>query len=157
MKTKPFENAKNQIGFCGIWCGSCPGGNGVTMELTKRYEEFVKKCNLEKWAPKDFEFKEFMKGLASIQKMSSCLGCLKDGGDPTCKVRICASKKNIPSCSQCNQLIACKNFETLEKHYPNIKQDLVKNKDINRRELIKKWTSELESKWPHCILLCPSS
>jgi hypothetical protein len=70
MGTKPFENVRNQIGFCGIWCGSCPGGNGVTIELTKKYEEFVKKNNLEKWAPKTFEFKEFMKGLVAIQTIS---------------------------------------------------------------------------------------
>jgi len=157
LNIKPFENVKDQIGFCGIWCGSCSGGNGVTMELTERYEEFVKKCNLEKWAPKDFDFKEFMKGLASIQKMPSCPGCLKGGGDPTCKIRICALKKNISDCSQCDQLMECENFETLEKHYPNIKKDLIKNKNANRQKLIEKWTTELKSKWPHCILLCTPS
>jgi len=152
MTGKPFENVKNQIGFCGIWCGSCAGGNGVSIELTKRYEEFVKKGNLEKWAPKTFDFKEFMKGLASIQNVHPCPGCLKGGGNPTCKVRICASKKSIVSCGQCDQLMICKNFEDLEKHYPKIKDDLTKTKGTSRQELIEKWINELKSKWPHCVL-----
>lgn len=43
METKPFDNVENQIGLCGIWCGSCPAGNGSVVELTRRYEEIVKK------------------------------------------------------------------------------------------------------------------
>jgi hypothetical protein len=72
-------------------------------------------------------------------------------------VRICASKKKITNCSQCEQLIACKNFETLEKAHPEIKEDLKKIRDIANQELVKKWTSELSEKWPHCILLCKSA
>ncbi len=81
MAVKPFDDVENQIGFCGIWCGSCPAGNGSVVELTRRYEEVVKKNQLEKWAPKDFDFEEFMKGLASLQKVSLCQGCLKGGGN----------------------------------------------------------------------------
>jgi len=79
MGSEAFRNVENQIGYCGIWCGSCPGGNGVSMEFTKKYEDFVKKSQLEKWAPKTFDFSEFMKGLAAIQTMPSCTGCLKGG------------------------------------------------------------------------------
>ena len=152
MEGEPFENVRNQIGFCGIWCGSCAGGNGVSIELTKRYEEFVKKCNLEKWAPKGFDFKEFMKGLASIQTMHLCPGCLRGGGNPTCKIRVCASKKGVTDCSQCDQIMACKNFEMLEKSHPTIKEDLIKIKNVDRQGLIEKWINELKSKWPHCVL-----
>lgn len=67
LKPEAFENVKNQIGFCGIWCGSCVVGNGTLRELTKRYEEIVRKYGLAEWAPKDFSFKEFTKGLVSMQ------------------------------------------------------------------------------------------
>ncbi len=157
MGSESFRNVKNQIGYCGIWCGSCPGGNGVSMEFTKKYEDFVKKSQLEKWAPKTFDFSEFMKGLAAIQTMPSCTGCLNGGGNPTCKIRTCASKKKIVNCSQCDQLLACRNFEALEKTHPNIKDDLRKMRNVKDQELIKKWTNELSRKWPHCLLLCPSS
>ena len=157
MGSEAFRNVKNQIGYCGIWCGSCPGGHGVSAELTKKYADFVKKSQLQKWAPKTFDLSEFMKGLSAIQTMPSCAGCLKGGGNPTCKVRTCASKKKIVNCSQCDQLSTCENFETLEKTHPNIKEDLRKMRNIKAQELLKKWANELRRKWPHCILLCPSS
>ena len=154
MKVKPFENVKNQIGFCGIWCGSCIVGNGTLRELTKRYEEIIKGYGLEEWAPEDFDFKEFMKGLASIQTIPLCQGCLKDGGRENCEMRACALNKNIADCSECDQTTMCKNLETLQKMRTGARRAglLVKTKSIDRQELIEKWTAELKSKWPSCIL-----
>jgi len=154
MKTKAFQNVKDQIGFCGVWCGSCPAGSGAIMELTRIYEEIVKKNKLEKWVPKDFDFKEFMKGLSSIQKMTPCSGCHNGGGNPTCAVRICAQKRNILNCSQCSELLICKNFKDLEKSHPRIKEDLKKIKDFDQNKLVEKWTDELKGEFPFCILLC---
>ena len=34
-----LENVKDQIGYCGIWCGSCIVGNGALRELTRKYED----------------------------------------------------------------------------------------------------------------------
>lgn len=154
MFSGTFEKVRDQIGFCGIWCGSCAAGNGAILELTRRFEEVVKNYNLEQWAPKEFDFKEFMKGLTCIQAMSSCSGCRKGGGPPTCKIRICALSKGVADCSQCNELIECRNFDEIEKSHPKIKQDLMKIKNVDRREVIEKWHGELKTKWPHCILLC---
>ena len=156
MKVKPFENVKNQLGFCGIWCGSCVVGNGALKELTKRYEEIVKKYGLEEWAPKEFDFEEFMKGLASLQAMPLCEGCLKGDGRPNCEIRACASTKNIADCSECDQPMTCKNLETLQKMRTGARRAglLVKTEKGDRQELVKKWTIELKSKWPHCILFC---
>ena len=41
METKPFGNVKNQIGRCGIWCGSCVVGNGTLKEMAKRCEHTI--------------------------------------------------------------------------------------------------------------------
>ncbi len=65
MTDKRFENVKDQIGFCGIWCGSCVVGNGALRELTKRYEQVIQAYGLQEWGPKDFDFKEFKKALSS--------------------------------------------------------------------------------------------
>ena len=154
MFTGTFEKVRDQIGFCGIWCGGCAAGNGAILELTRRFEEVVKNYNLEKWAPKEFDFKEFTKGLTCIQAMPLCSGCRKGGGPPTCKIRICALGKGVADCSQCSQLIECRNFDEIEKSHPKIKQDLMKIKNIDRNEVIRKWYSELKTKWPHCVLLC---
>jgi len=155
----PFENVKNQIGFCGIWCGSCVAGNGTLREIAKRYDEIIKNYGLEEWAPKDFDFKEFVKGLASIQAMPLCQGCLKGDGRQNCEMRACASNKHISDCSQCDQPTACKNLETLQKMRTGALQAglLVKTEDINHQGLIEKWINELKSTWPHCLLLCNAS
>jgi hypothetical protein len=157
LEAEPFEDVKNQIGFCGIWCGSCAAGNGAIHELARRFEELVNNYELEKCVPKEFNFKEFMKGLACTQATPLCPGCQKGGGPSTCKIRICALGKGILDCGECDELIECKNFEQLEKTHPKIKQDLMETRGKNRPELIERWMGELKNKWPHCILLCMSA
>jgi hypothetical protein len=154
-----FENVKNQIGYCGIWCGSCMGGNGAVQELTRKYEEIVKKSKdaLERYASKEFDFDGFMKGLTCVQAMQMCPGCKKGGGNPACAIRSCASKRNIENCSQCNELMECKNFEELQKYYPRTRDDLLKIKNADQKEVIEKWMNELKAKWPHCVLLCEAT
>lgn len=159
MGAKGFENTKNQIGYCGIWCGSCMGGNGAFQELTRKYEQIAQlsKYALEKYAPEGFNFDELMKNLASAQAMPQCPGCKKGGGNSTCSVRICASQRNIASCGECNELTSCGNFEELEKNYPHMKEDLVKIKSVGQKKMIAKWIDELRGKWPHCVLLCEAA
>jgi len=154
LKIETFENVKDQIGFCGIWCGSCVVGNGVLRELTKRYGEIIKKYGVDEWGPKDFDVKEFMNGLASIQTIPVCQGCLKDGGRTNCEMRNCASNKKISDCSQCDQPTKCKNTEILQ-HMRTGALDaglMVKTENIDRKKLMENWTAELKSKWPTCIL-----
>ncbi|MDH5787921.1 MAG: DUF3795 domain-containing protein [Candidatus Bathyarchaeota archaeon] len=89
-------------------------------------------------------------------KNVSMPGCQKGGGPPTCKIRICALSKGIMDCSQCDQLIECRNFEELEKTHPKIKEGLAEIKTGSRPALIEKWVGELKNKWPHCVMLCTS-
>jgi hypothetical protein len=158
MNAEAFENVKNQIGFCGIWCGSCVVGNGALRELTKRYEEVIKAYGLKEWGPKDFNFQEFMKGLISIQTMPLCQGCLKGDGRPNCEIRICASNKKISDCNECDQPEACKHVESLEKMRTGALRAglLVKAENFDREKLIEKWTAELKSMWPSAILFLPA-
>jgi len=78
-EVKLLDNVRNQIAFCEILFGSCLTGNGVVIELTKKYGEDVSSYNLERYIPKDFNFLEFKKGLASVQKMNAYQGCRKGG------------------------------------------------------------------------------
>jgi len=157
MKVKSFENVKDQIGCCGIWCGSCVVGNGALRELAKGFEKIVKGYGLEKWAPQDFDFKEFLKGLASIQAIPLCQGCLKGGGRLNCEMRACASKMDINDCSECDQPGTCKNMEMLQKMRTGALRAglFVKVENVDRQGLIEKWTAELKNKWPCCILFLP--
>ena len=154
MKSKSFKNVKDQIGFCGIWCGSCVVGNGILQELTKRYEKLINGYGLEKWAPKDFDFKEFKKGLSSIQTIALCPGCLKGGGKLDCEIRACASEKNIAECIECDQPAECKHLEMLEKMRTGASQAglIVKTDVVEPQELIERWIEEIKGKFPDILL-----
>ena len=155
MRIRHFQNVKNQVGFCGIWCGSCVVGNGVLQELTQRYEDLVKSYGLKEWGPKDFDFRQFMKGLASIQAMPLCQGCLKGDGKPNCELRACASRKGIEGCTECDQPAGCcSHLEALQKMREGAVRAglMVKTEKGDRQDLIRKWTAELKGRWPHAIL-----
>ncbi|MEW5900937.1 MAG: DUF3795 domain-containing protein, partial [Acidobacteriota bacterium] len=115
MNINSFDAVKDQIGFCGIWCGSCIVGNGTLRKLTKKYEDLIKNYDLESWAPKAFDFKEFLKGLGVIRKTPLCPGCKKGGGWEECPIRVCASRKNLAECVECPHPAACENPEALHK------------------------------------------
>jgi len=155
LSDKAFENVKNQIGYCGIWCGSCIVGNGTLRELTRRYEELIKLYDLEDWAPKDFNFKEFKMGLTSLQNIPHCQGCLKDGGRTNCEMRECASAKNLSDCSECEESMECLHHEILQIMQTGANRAglFVKTENIDRNGLLEKWNVDIKRKWPICILL----
>ncbi len=151
---EPSRNVKDQIGYCGLWCGSCVVGNGTLRELTRRYKELIKAYGLEAWAPKAFDFREFAEGLSSIQSMPLCPGCLEGGGGDGCKMRLCASSKSIDDCSQCDEQATCEHTEALQRMRSGALDAgmLVKTQDVDRSSLIEDWTTGLKSRWPCCIL-----
>lgn len=152
-KTEAFEKVKDQIGYCGIWCGSCVVGNGTLRELTKSYKELINAYDLKDWAPKDFDFGKFYKGLESIQNMPFCPGCLKGGGPDDCEIRACATNKNLKDCTSCQEFSHCK-IELLEKMRSGALDAglSVLTRDADKKELIERWSAELKSKWPCYIL-----
>jgi hypothetical protein len=154
VTTKFFDNVKNQIGYCGLWCGSCIVGNGTLKELTKRYEQLIKGYGVNKWGIKDCDSNEFMKGLTSIQNIPICRGCLKGGGNEQCKIRPCASEKQISDCSECNTPATCKNRESLQKVRTGASAVgmLIKTSKGGQAQLIEKWTAEIRNKFPDCVI-----
>lgn len=153
-KAKAFENVENQIGFCGIWCGSCVVGNGTLRELTKRYEEMLSAYGLEAWGPEDLDYQGFSKGLASIEAMPLCSGCLKGGGKEDCEIRACATGKGLEDCSECPQPADCKHVESLERMRSGARAAglFVKTGQVDRHKLLKEWEAELRRSWPCWVL-----
>jgi len=158
LRTGAFENVKNQIGYCAIWCGSCVVGNGTLKELTKKYEHIIGGYGVDKWGAEEqsFDGQEFMKTLQSIQNIPVCRGCLKGGGATNCKIRACASSKKLADCTECKEFMTCENREALQKVRTGALRVgmLVKNDDDKalQQQLIEKWTAELKNKWPSYIL-----
>ncbi|KPJ61556.1 MAG: hypothetical protein AMJ46_00065 [Latescibacteria bacterium DG_63] len=153
-RTKAFEDVQDQIGFCGIWCGSCAVANGTLRELTQKYEEIIGAYGLSNWGPKDFDFAELSKGLVSIGSMDLCPGCLKGGGRDECEMKGCAIGKGIDDCSACPEPDACEHVELLERMRSGALDVglYVKTESADNRQLIQKWTDELKVRWPCRIL-----
>jgi hypothetical protein len=154
MNVKAFENVKDQIGYCGIWCGSCVVGNGVLRELTRIFRDVVEGYGLEGWVSKDFDFNEFSKGLASIQATPVCPGCRKGGGAAGCEMRACASERGLNDCLECGMPETCEHLDRLRRMRTGALGAglMVKNEVTDQRELIEKWTVELKSKRPSNML-----
>jgi hypothetical protein len=153
-KTSAYERVKNQIGYCGIWCGSCVVGNGTLRQLTRGYEDVIKNYDLENWAPKTFDFKEFLKGLVAIKATPLCPGCRKGGGWEACPMRGCVTNKSIADCSECDDQSACPHSASLEKmRTGSIRAGLfVKTQKGKQKEFVAQWVKRLKTRWPSCIL-----
>ncbi len=149
-----FENVKDQIGYCGIWCGSCIVGNGTLREMTEKYKNLTETYDLKDWGPKDIDFAQFYKWLESIQKMDLCAGCRKGGGRDNCEMRRCAKEKDLDNCTLCEEFERCSNTEMLNHMRSGALAAglYVLSKGENKKEFIKQKYSELKNRWPCCVI-----
>ena len=114
MDRGDLEKVIPQIGRCGIWCGSCAVGNGVLMELARRYRGMVESHGLEHWGATGFDYAEFIKGLGCISQLEVCPGCLSGGGRDECQLRQCMQAREFDSCVDCGEFSDCPHGELLE-------------------------------------------
>jgi hypothetical protein len=158
-KTMAFENVKDQVGFCGIWCGSCVVGNGTLRQLSEKYGHLVKAHSLDEWGPADVNWDEFFRSLGSIAAVSVCPGCRKGGGRDNCEMRACATSKKLEECLACAEQHTCKHAGTLDHMRTGAAQAgiFVKSDGTDKRILIDRWAGELRSRWPCCVLFTPDT
>jgi hypothetical protein len=144
MESGAFENVKNQIGRCGIWCGSCAVGNGTLRQLAKRCEHIVGCYDVDEWGAEGFDGKKFMKGLVSIQDLPLCVGCLKGGGNDECKIRPCVLGKRLSDCMECGDMKKCEHVEALQRvRIGALRVGMLAKAENDRgkqRQLIEKWS-----------------
>lgn len=154
MRSEAFDNVKDQIGCCGVWCGSCVVGTGVLAQVTRAYGDMAKSYGLEGWGPRDVDYRKFYEALEAIQAAPVCPGCLRGGGRDDCELRACVIAKGISDCSLCEAVDACGHADLLEHMRSGaLKAGLmVKLDDVPREELLEEWTAVLESRWPFRVL-----
>jgi hypothetical protein len=154
MDREDFDNVRDQVGFCGLWCGSCIVGNGVLRLLTSRYRQLTEAYGLRKWAPRDFDYDEFDKGLQSIGAMPSCPGCLKGGGRDNCEIRACAKQRGEQECWACTAGDACAHRGILGRMRDGARAAgmVVRDAPPNREEVIAEGVQQASSRWPCSVL-----
>ncbi len=114
MDRRALENVLDQVGHCGIWCGSCVVGTGALMALADRFRDVVESHGLVDWGVEGFDYPEFLKGLESIGRLPVCPGCLKGGGRGDCEMRRCVSERGVRDCVACGARVECAHREALE-------------------------------------------
>lgn len=149
-----FESVKDQIGYCGIWCGSCILGNGALIELTSKYEKILAAYGLKEWAPSEFDHDSFSKALDIIRHFGTCPGCLRNGGRDNCEIRTCAVQRGLSSCGECKAGSACGPNELLERMRSGaVAARLFVKTDVEDwGETIARWVSEIAQRWPSSLL-----
>jgi hypothetical protein len=144
-KSAAFENVKNQLAYCGLWCGSCSFGNGTVNELARKCAKTITDYGANEWGPKEVDYEVMLKGLSIISKMEPCRGCLKGGGRTNCEIRSCASKKGVTECVECGSKEACKNTKLIHHMRSGALRVGMKVKDKagDRAKALDRWTAEI--------------
>jgi hypothetical protein len=154
MDRKAFENVKGQIGYCGLWCGSCIVGNGTLLELTKRYRELIKGYGVEGWGLKDrgMDGDGFINTLIAIENLALCPGCLKGGGNDACTMRPCAREKKVTDCTECREKASCRSLDALGRVRTGAAKVGMLMKSGGSRPGIEDWVGEMRKRFPGCVL-----
>jgi hypothetical protein len=115
MDRSAMDNVFDQMGFCGIWCGSCAVGTSALMGLAAQYRQMCESHGLGLWGAEDFDYAEFLKALDSISHLPACRGCLQGGGRSDCEMRACATSRAIRACSFCSEPDSCEHKAALSQ------------------------------------------
>jgi len=154
LKGTPFKNVQPQIGYCGIWCGSCVVGNGTLQEVAKKFKKTLGGYGVLKWCPGTFDRAEFLLGLDTIAKIHLCPGCLRGGGRENCELRKCATDRNLADCREC-AAPSC-DYSTLLQHMRSGARAAglsVYHGGQSVSDFIESATDRLRGQWPGQILL----
>jgi len=119
----PSKNGKESIAYCGLYCGDCPGHQGIIADLSRDLRKEFRKAKVEKIAEtlataspfKEFKYyKETYDLLGAFVKFRCKRVCKKGGGPPYCKIRKCCQDKEIDGCWQCELFTTCEKLDFLK-------------------------------------------
>jgi hypothetical protein len=109
------------LGYCGARCLRCFAYRKNVSDAAKSLRRELRKEKLkESWKEFPFladsaSFKKSLDGPASLRCTKMCRG---GGGNPWCKIRRCARKRQLAGCWECGEAEACK--ELLPAYRPNL-------------------------------------
>ena len=109
------------ICYCGLYCENCAVKAKIDPAARVLYDE-MKRAGFEEiihLIPGGDGFWPFLK---SMVETGTCTSCRDGGGNPGCKVRICAKDKGVVICAQCESY-PCELFAEFFKGYPVLERD----------------------------------
>jgi len=153
MDQSAFVNVKDQIGACGIWCGSCAVGNGSLRLASQRYLDVLEAHGIQHWAPPELDYRALSDGLSIVSDMAACPGCRQGGGRDSCEMKACSATRGLSECSECDEA-DCPHAKILDHMRSGaLKASLfVKTRPGDSASLIEGWTKELPDQFPSSLL-----
>lgn len=149
-----FERVRGQVGFCGIWCGSCAVGNGCLSEVGRGLRELLVAYDAPEFAPLEVGWEPFLEALGSLKQVVACNGCRAGGGREDCEIRTCALARGVDQCTECASFGACEQTALLEHMRSGAARVglSVLQKGESRDGVLDEWGRAQAARWPGCVL-----
>jgi hypothetical protein len=113
--------------YCGLCCVDCIPSNEEFFDVVNRLAEMLEELQFEHYAELKSEvnkkFKEYPKFLSilhHIKRLRCANPCQLGGGNPRCKIRLCAQSKALKGCWQCQARSECTLLDRLRGIHPNL-------------------------------------
>lgn len=153
-----FQCVRDQIGYCGLWCGSCAVGNGCLAGLSTGLRELLAAYGAPEWATVETGWDGFLKELETMKRTVSCIGCRSGGGRENCEIRACAKSRGLNHCTECPSFGSCEHSAVLDHMRSGATEVgmLALSPGEDPGTTIPKWTQQLEARWPCCVLFAES-
>ena len=160
--------SKELIGCCGIYCGNCARWKDYTAfrNAAKVLLEIADAHHFQHWMPEDvkeFDYKEFRKGLQFFADDDSWLVCKKPCKDNEsmvhCRLRQCCEEHNVANCYECH-CFPCEDLKAWSGRFNDYIEDykeLGREKWLQQCEKRAKEGYELHTRKCYSVLLEPAA
>ncbi len=120
------KNQYDGIAYCGLYCHECPNHTGIIADMARDLRKELRNYRFDKTAEllssisffKTFKkYPECYEVLGAMVKMRCGRTCKNGGGNPGCKIRLCAKKKGFDGCWECSDFESCTKLAYLEGNH----------------------------------------
>lgn len=109
-----MKTSKALIGYCGLYCGDCPGYKGEIPDLARDLRKKLRESRVDRASPflakvhKGYKnYKQFDEVLGLLMKMHCKKICRERVKAPACEIRKCCLEKGIQGCWECEEFETC--------------------------------------------------
>lgn len=118
---------ENLLSYCGLCCIDCIPSRKEFFTLVNRLDEMLRELQFKHYAELKSEtnekfkaYPDFFSILHHIKGLQCSNPCKLGGGDPQCKIRLCAQDKGLKGCWQCQARRYCLLLDRLRNVHPNL-------------------------------------